>query len=449
MLIRYSIENFLSFGARAEISMIPGKVRYLNNHIIKSSKGKDVSLLKLAIIYGANASGKSNLIKSVKFAKDLILNGTTSGGLIPIRKFRLDTTFEKQPSRFEFEIKANDKCYSYGFSCNIHKIEEEWLYEITKSKDRMIFERKCGNKKCDIIFSKSKSTTKKEEQFLEFLADGTRDNQLFLTECHQRNLKNNLKTNNDFVNTINWFKNLTLIFPNSKFSGLEYQLEKNENFGNSLKDYLLSFDTGIDSIKLQKEDFNKITDLPEELKTEIEKDLKKNMKIIVTNPDNKKTYAISRNEKDLIIASRVIINHKVKNSTEYASFEMGDESDGTQRLFDLIPALMDLARKDRVFMIDELDRSLHPNLSNMIMDIFLNKTSKIESQLLITTHESSLLNLKKFRKDEIWFVEKDKSGQSLFFSLEDFQPRFDKEIRKAYLLGRFGATPVFKESVLN
>lgn len=449
MLIRYSIENFLSFGQRAEITMIPGKVRYLNNHIIKPKLSNDVSLLKLAIIYGANASGKSNLMRSIKFAKDLILNGTTSGGLIPIRKFRLDSSLEKLPSRFEFEIKIGEKSYSYGFSCNAHKIEEEWLYEITKKKDKMIFERKCGNKHCDVSFGKLKNISKKEEQFLEFLADGTRENQLFLTECYQRNLKNNLKENHDYINTINWFKKLTIIFPNSKFGGLEYELEKNENFAKSLQDYLLNFDTGIDSIKLQKEDFHKITDLPEELKKEIEKDLKKNMKIVITDPENKKTYAISRNEKDEIIASRVIINHKVKNSSECAVFEMGDESDGTQRLFDLIPALMDLARKDRVFMIDELDRSLHPNLSNMIMDIFLSKTSRIESQLLITTHESTLLNLKKFRKDEIWFVEKDKSGQSQLFSLEEFQPRFDKEIRKAYLVGRFGATPVFKESLLN
>ena len=166
---------------------------------------------------------------------------------------------------------------------------------------------------------------------------------------------------------------------------------------------------------------------------------------MITDPIHNVTYAIIKDENNKIKTYCLTSKHKMIDSDSFAYFEINEESDGTQRLIDLIPAIIDLFKGNKVFVIDELDRSLHPKLSNSILNIFLNGTSNVKSQLIVTTHETSLLNLKNIRKDEIWFIEKNKNGEASLYSLEEFKPRFDKEIRKNYLLGRFGAIPNVSE----
>ena len=134
--------------------------------------------------------------------------------------------------------------------------------------------------------------------------------------------------------------------------------------------------------------------------------------------------------------------HKLPSQKDSVLFEIYEESDGTQRLFDLIPALIELSNNDRVFVIDEVDRSLHPNLTKSLIEYFLLNSKGLKNQLILTSHESSLLDLKLLRKDEIWFTEKRPSGSTSLYSLEEYKPRFDKEIRKGYLQGRFGAIPL-------
>ena len=447
MLIRYSIENFLCFNKRTELSMIPGKGRLLRNHRIKGKNTTDIDVLKSAIIYGANASGKSCLIKSMKFAQEFIINGIKVGSDIPIRKFKLSKNSNTLPTRFEFEFKYNNSNYAYGFLLDYNKVIEEWLFHITRVSEKEIFERiTLKNGKVDIKFPGIMFKSKKEEQFLEFIALSTRPNKLFLTECYERNVTSNVRNITSIFDTINWFKRtLTIIFPNSKFQGLEFEFEKSSKLAKDFKTFMKIFDTGIDDIELKHVDFNKVKEIPIEIKNDLLNRLKKSSKVMITDPIHNVTYAIIKDENNKIKTYCLTSKHKMIDSDSFAYFEINEESDGTQRLIDLIPAIIDLFKGNKVFVIDELDRSLHPKLSNSILNIFLNGTSNVKSQLIVTTHETSLLNLKNIRKDEIWFIEKNKNGEASLYSLEEFKPRFDKEIRKNYLLGRFGAIPNVSE----
>ena len=146
-----------------------------------------------------------------------------------------------------------------------------------------------------------------------------------------------------------------------------------------------------------------------------------------------------------MIALKLISKHKLKNSDEEIDFQIHEESDGTQRILDLLPALVSLINHDRIFVIDELDRSLHPLLIKEFTELFLEHSQKQKSQLIVTTHDATLLDLKTLRKDEIWFIEKNQSGESQLYSLEEFRIRYDKNIKKDYLKGRYGAIPIFMD----
>lgn len=448
MLIRYSIENFMSFGEKCSFSMIPGLIRSHASHKISFSEKKEIDILKLGIIYGANASGKSNLIKSLRFIQRLVLDGTKPEQNINLVSHKLNPAFNKKPSLFEVEFRKNGKNYAYGVLLNSKGIIEEWLYEISKTSDTLIFERKNSAKgSFEIKFKNIEFKSKKEEDFLNFVARGTRENQLFLTECYLRNVSNNVNDIKPITDAISWFNNsLTIIFPSSKYRGLLFELENNEDFRKSLQKYLNVFDTGIDEIELKEQDFNLLKDFPNEIKKEIVADLKPGSRGLITYPE-KQTYSITKKKDGSINAYKVMTKHKITKSKEFTHFELAEESDGTQRLIDLIPALIDVSKSEKVFFIDELDRSLHPNLSRKFLELFLEISQNIESQIIVTTHEVNLLNLKHFRKDEIWFVEKGTDNQSKIFSLNDFNIRFDKRIMNDYLLGRFGATPSIKHTL--
>ncbi len=139
---------------------------------------------------------------------------------------------------------------------------------------------------------------------------------------------------------------------------------------------------------------------------------------------------------------KLMTGHKIKDRPDEAFLDITAESDGTRRLIDLLPALHLLLRSGGVCIIDEFDRSLHPIISFKIIELFLNNQTGLDSQLIVTTHESGLLNLNLLRRDEIWFVEKNKDGASSLYSLEEFVPRYDSDVGKGYLHGRFGAIPV-------
>lgn len=443
MLIRYSVENFLSFRDRVSFSMIPGKGSLKPNHRNKSVKG--ISTLKAGVVFGANASGKTNLIKAMAFGKSLIVRGSTSEQLINFQVFRLEENKTKGDTRMEYEIQHKGKNYAYGFIFNNKEIKEEWLYEISNKSDTKIFERNGSIYNLDQILSKNKK--KEEKLFLEFTAKGTPNNRLFLTEIRTRKVKDNVSDINDLLIVLDWFINaLKIVFPEDKYNaGIRSELKDDSKIQIVFEELLDYFDTGVHGVCFKEVDIKTIgfpDGLLEEIASEFNKLNSKSEthRLMVVSP-TKETYFFSKKD-ERVIAEKFMTIHKVIGSESgEVQFDTTDESDGTNRIIDFIPLIIDLLQGDNVFVIDEMERSLHPNLIYDIFDLFLEKGGNINSQLIVASHESSLLTQKLLRKDEIWFVVKDKNGSSHIHSLEEYNVRFDKEIRKNYLLGRFKAIP--------
>jgi len=441
MLIRFTIENFLSFREKQVFSMIPGKGSLKSHH--KSTPIKGVSALKAGVIYGANASGKSNLIKAIDFGRKIVLKGTKPEQPISTSFYKLDKKLLNNPSYVEYEIQHKGKNYAYGFILNAKEIIDEWLFEINKSGETKIFERKNTTVyDLDFLYKKNKSTD--EKQFLEFTAKGTPRNQLLITQIRNINVTDNVSDISDILNVIDWFQNaLTVIYPGTKNISKKFELHKDTNLQQVFKEMLDYFDTGIDGIEFKKVDFEKM-DIPTEVKEDIKNDLfsekSEKTSAFLSNPQDDKYYVISKIDNVTVQAKLLKTKHKVIGGG-YELFDLKDESDGTRRIMDLIPLVIDFFGGGNVFVVDEIERSLHPNLVRDFFEFILDKCDNINSQLIVSSHEATLLTQKLLRKDEIWFAVKNKEGATHLHSLEDYNVRFDKEIMKDYLLGRFKGIP--------
>ncbi|TAF94485.1 MAG: ATP-binding protein [Cytophagia bacterium] len=438
MLITFTISNFLSFDAPITFSMAAGQVETLPQQVIKGEKRSDVSLLKSAVIYGANASGKSNFIKAVSFAKEVIVAGLDKT-ITDNKHFRLDTTNKFKPTQFEFEFKYKEKMYAYGviLSLSERKIKEEWLFEILKTTHKPVFERTVkedGTSRVDIFLKLDKDGQKRFEVYKEDI----KATQLFLTEINDKNISN-IQNIDPFKNAFEWFKErLIIVLPITKYLGINY-VGNEEDSKNAFRYFLQLFGTGVEGVETIEQDLE--DQLLSHIKEESLIDLQNGKVRDIILGLGRDLFSISKNKGGLIKVFKLAMQHKQRNTQNLIAFELEDESDGTQRLMDLIPVLVGLTQPHQTYLIDEIDRSLHPELTRKLLETFFENTKGTPSQLIITTHESSLLDLSLIRRDEIWFVEKDADGASHMYSLEEFKPRLDKEVRRAYLQGRFGAIP--------
>lgn len=442
MLLRFTVENFMSFKERAELSLIPSKVRRHPEHIIKSENPKDINVLKTAVIYGANASGKSNLIKAMWHVQQMVNIGSRSGRKILFHPYKLEKQNLTTPSRFEFEIKVGQYNYAYGFSADNNEIHEEWLYRIDKLKEELIFERKLVNNNHEFSFGDLPFANKNDELFLDFTAEGTPVTRLFLNECKERNINKKLSYLNGITDVSHWFENnLTIIFPNSKYTGLEMDIQNNQKSSDVFSKLLNSFDTGINKLCLQEVNFEtELIGVSEDLRQKIAEELEEHTNLLLAVPQNTR-YQFCKKSTGEIKAFKLMTSH-INDKGEKTLFDLNQESDGTLRLLDLAPGLLEIFSRDKTYIIDEIDRSLHPDITSSIFKAFLNNTTQIKSQLIVTTHETNLLNQELVRKDEVWFVRKNTNGESTIYSLEEYQPRFDNDIRRGYLAGRFSAIPL-------
>ena len=415
-------------------------------HLAVEVAGKGRSLLPVAAIYGANAAGKSNLIKAINFAKDLIVEGTRSGKAIPVATFKLGD-YSKKPSKFEFIFTYQNAFYSYGFTLNSSQIFEEWLYGIPSNRKREVlyFERNTSeNKETSVEYGAIlRGKRNKEKQFLEFIAKGTRPNQLFLTEAVERNV-------GILEPVFNWFKRVLTIIPaEARYRGLEIGILSSKDFTSFLSNFLKFSGTGIDSIALDKVpiDFDShFPDVPETMREKLKQQLAEASKDSMVMIDNMagKRYLLMKGEQNQISLRQLKTRHRNEQG-QLIYFFIDEESEGTQRLINLIPTLFILKKNpEKVIFLDELDRRLHPLLSRQFLEFSLQcKIHESRSQLIFTTHDTNLLDLELLRRDEIWFVEKNQQGASHLYSLAEFKIRPDLRVEKGYLNGRFGAIPFF------
>lgn len=444
MLIRFTVENFLSFKDEVEFSMVPGRTRKHKDHIYVDDRRKDIRLLKAGVVYGPNAAGKSNLIKAMDFAQGLVVEGRRANQSISAIPFLFDSSTEAKPSKFLFEIKTGRKVYAYKFEVDSKQVHFESLTEIRSSSEKTIFERVTDSEgQTQVTHGSPLVVPENEDMFLEFTARGTRSNQLYLTETIERNIRY-------FEDVYDWFrKTLVLVYPDSMVDadfGPRY-FNNEDNFQQRYRDLIQLYDLDIEDIDLRPleadaeqffsdHDKSNISQMISELSEDPE------VKAILYNPRLKLFVTVDRLTQ--YKAYQFITIHYIRHEDRRVRLELSLESDGTIRLFELTPALIRLlsSREEIVFVVDELDRSLHAQMTRNILDIFLSNSVGKPSQLIVTTHESGVLNLDLLRRDEIWFIEKDRYAASQVYSLEEFAPRYDVDIQRGYLNGRYGAIPI-------
>lgn len=434
MLIRFTVENFLSLRDEVEFSMVAGLPRKHPQHVIRREHGGYSRLLKAGIIYGANAAGKSNLVLAMAFAKRLIVGGTRIKERIPVLPFQLDADSMKRPTKFLFEICCGDKTYQFGFEIDSRTVRSEWLTQIQKRSNVKLYDRVTDNEgHTSVDLGKLDYNDLYPQSFMNHVAKGTRANQLFLT--------NTLENGVDYFKELyDWFDDkLRLIFPNPRSAGVETATMSESEFEKGSREIIGLFDLGIDNVVLEDLD----SPLPHSVQENFLEAHREDQEDIAIQFPSENLYVFVSADNQ-IRARQFKTIHRIEHEDRDVVFELSQESDGTQRLFELSSALIGLlgGAGDKVYVIDELDRRLHPHMTKNIVDIFLTNSVERPSQLIVTTHESSLLDLELVRRDEVWFIEKDNSGCSRVYSLEEFAPRYDMEIEKGYLRGRFGAIPI-------
>ncbi|MGL5963388.1 MAG: AAA family ATPase [Fusobacteriaceae bacterium] len=440
MLLRFNVTNFLSFKENQMIEFYAGKAKLFKDHTITNDKYKG-AVLKTAIVYGANASGKSNLIKAMDFSRRIIVDGIETVDTIN-KYFRLDEKSKNTSTVFQYEIDIDGKYYDYGFVVELIKKEivEEWLFEKNPTSEKQIFHRDKDKK----IINNLKLKNQNDKKRFQFYGEDLKNNELFIKELATKDWED--ESLHIFKKIYDWFsKKFSIVFPETKFGTLIFM----ENY-DKLQEYLKSFDTGIEEVKLLEKNFEEwLKTLHESIRINISNSistLEKNTKTKIAIAVEGNFYIIgkfsdSRNQ-DLMVKE---INFNHSNNPELNElFELFDESDGTRRLIELIPLLHGLTEEGKTIVIDEVDRSLHPALTKKLFQLFYEKTKGKKSQLIVTTHESTLLDLNLVRRDEVWFIERKKDKSSMIYSLDQFEVRYDKKIDKAYFLGRYGGVPLFK-----
>lgn len=436
MLLRFSLENWMSFRDPVSFSMIASQERQHGDRIAKVDKYQ-IKVLPIAAIYGGNASGKTNFFKALNFAKSLIVKGTQPDGIINLKTFQLDDSHKlDKPSRFSFELLINEIIYEFSFSLTRNLIVEEKLVQLSSYSEKILYHRKEGKPNFD--------TSIDIDQALHFAFKGTHDNQLFLTNSVSQKI-------DTFRPIYDWFKStLELVAPDSRFSSFEHFLNEEHPLFSSMNTMLTQLDTGIIHLGGETLSFENVS-LPESLKSKLREELSEGMTVLLLNSSRNERFVITRKNAELIIKKLVTYHRKMDGSE--VKFEMEQESDGSQRAIDLLPAFVELSsvNSKRVYIIDEVDRSLHTLLTRHLLEYFLSTCSpESRSQLLFTTHDVLIMDQKLLRRDEMWVAERGPLGVSNLIPLSDFKDvRYDKDIRKSYLTGRLGGIPNISLSIPN
>lgn len=444
MLIRFNVGNFLSFHDIQEFSMISGTERSGSGRIYQDTY---LGLLKFAAIYGANASGKSNLVSALDFTRDTVLQGAPEGH--PFKYCKVASENKAKPSYFELEIKIGSRYYSYGFEMilNQSSIVSEWLMEIyPDNSEKEIFTRdvKKGTfSVCECFLDL------KTRQRLEIYADDIRNDHsiLFLRLMNQN--KDGFYKEHSGAEILRevylWLQeNLDINYPDKPL--LEYTYYITEDNIAEITRILSAFGTGIDGMHMVDVSVDRVmASLPkgfyDRISSQVESRLHQsgNAQERILIRSNKKDFFLLKMDSDGIVSCKTLEFSHAQMDTP---FQLAEESDGTLRIFDFIEVLLN-ETQGKVFVIDEIDRCLHPRLTYKFIETFLQLALQQQVQLIVTTHESRLLDFDLLRRDEIWFVNKNPNGASSIYSLEEYNTRFDQKIDRAYLEGRYGGTPIF------
>lgn len=435
MLIRFVAKNIFSFNEETEFNLLPNKTQRLSHHKISHN---NVDFLRMSAIYGANGSGKSNLIKSISLLETLVEEGKLENEYNDF-KFKLNEDNIEIPISLGIEFYSNSKIYYYTITFNNGEILSEYLAESKKDKDILIFERIIENDIQKINFFEGYTNDDKNKLFVEVLQEKLlQKDELLLTFLNSKYPEDF----EDIKSTYEWFdKTLVIIKPDAKPGGIAHLLDTNDELKLFANNLIPSLNTGISKIEIQKEkmeeffgniDKKKIKSLTDSVKKE-----KDTLSVLThTETGEQATMVYENNE---VFVKRLVTSH-LDNKGNDVEFNVGMESDGTKRLIDYIPALNGIINDEKVYLIDEIERSIHPiTIKEIITKISLDNSAK--GQLIFSTHESCLLDQEILRSDEIWFTQKDIDGSSKLYSLSDFNIHSTANIENGYLNGRYGGIP--------
>jgi hypothetical protein len=443
MLINFRVQNFLSFREEVEFTALATLERQHRERIFQS-KSLRMNLLPIAAFYGGNGAGKSNLYHALRFARDLVLRGGTKPeDAIDRDAFRLDSNSLTAPSRFGFDLLLQERCLRYEFAVTAKSVIAEDLGFLEGDKVRPIYRRRQeeGKDSWDPESFSRLELSDEDSEFVRFKTRDTLENELFLSGVRGRKLS-------ILEEVGRWFSHqLVLLDPHSDFRSVEAGLMHVEEFESYCVESLDKAGTGIDGMRNEPIPIESLK-ISEKMRDRVMKQLEseKNEKVILLRGRDRTRFML-RNRDGKVEAFRLTTYHKGSDGKPVA-FETADESEGTERMIDLLPAFYELTnpRTDKVFFIDELDRSLHTHLTRGLIESFLeSRTTESRAQLIFTTHDPLLLDQELLRRDEIWFIDKLEGGHSKLTALSDFRGiRYDKDIRKNYLLGRFAGVPAIR-----
>jgi AAA15 family ATPase/GTPase len=391
-----------------------GKERRAHN-VFDAAAPATPELLRSAVIYGANAAGKSNLIAALSFVQEFVLNSARKGqkdDAIEVTPFLMDSDSAAKPSEFELIFVQNGVRYQYGFSVTRERVESEWLIAHPKGKPQSWFAREAGND--DWNFGSNFRGQRKVWQ------ETTRGNALFLSTAVQLNAEQLSPVFDWFRRRLRTIAHYARVDPDFSVG----QCERETPLRKQIVDFLRMADLGIGDIKIERRKFDASMfpeGMPEALRQQLLKDMAD------------KEFADVR------------FAHHARGGPDVL-LDMEDESGGTQKLFALAGPWLDVLANGWVLFIDELDTSLHPLLMRHLIGLFHNPDiNKRGAQLVFSTHDTTILDAQVFRRDQVWFVEKDRELASHLYPLSDFSPRKGENYARGYLQGRYGALPFVGE----
>lgn len=428
MIIEFSVENYLSFKDLTILSMVAAKSfkEYNDTHIIEIDNR--LSILKTAILYGNNASGKSNLLEAVSFMKATVLNSFRDALMdnnerkFPLKKFILSSETENKSSFFEISFIHNSIKYRYGFEIDYDKIVAEWLFHTT-SKEVYLFKR--DFQKIEINRYAFKEALGKEND--------VKENVLFLSL---------LATLGKEISSgiVDWFQKINIINGIHDRGHKRYTIDKLKSdkiFFNWVLHFIKYLE--ISSLSTTEEEVNEI-----DLDTLKEKEKDEEIIDLLTSIQKIQTKQLKRDQ--LMTYHRKYDGNNILIDTVEFNFDK-QESEGTKKLLYLLGPWYDTLQNGKVLIVDELDSRLHSHLTIKLIGFF-HLLNKNKAQLISAVHDISLLNKETFRRDQIWFVEKNQFGASELISLGDFKTnkvRNKSAFDKNYLDGKYGAVPYFNE----
>lgn len=452
MLIRFSFKNFKSIGAEPlTLEMVSStKVRTHKHHVCVSSESAKV--LRNAVIYGGNAAGKSSIVVAFSFMKAAVLGGTLPQGAAS-EYCKCEKGMQDEETTFDIQLQVDGRAYDYGFSCILSKmvITSEWLYSLN-GKTKLLFQR-CGSESVDFSGLEGRSSKEDKIRFDVYVQDFLHQPQtgigaeLFLSAMSNGRAYSDGSSLNALHEVFSWFGGcLDVIGVGQRTASSEFYADNATLDKVSI--LLSSFDTGIKDLKKQEltqEELAKY--IAPEVLNSVLTFIKDNRpqgvegKVFVTFRNDNVFLGIEGDVSGELRATVLKIEHE----GSIFDFEFREESDGTRRLFDFMDILFTRS-KDKVFVVDELNRSFHPMLTKQLVELFNEVHADDDCQLVFTTHEDAIMSLDYFRRDEIWFVERTQNGSSVLYPLDKFNVRPDARLDKQYLEGRYGGVPVLSSS---